>query len=257
MKSELRFVSICGLNVASLNMKNAIQLIEEQTRSAEPSINIFSLNVDYLVETRKSCNFYSTLNSCSILLADGMPIVWLSKLLGTPLPERIAGSDLVFQMLPHSYERKLRYFLLGAAPGVAEIASKKLNEQYGSIVVGTYSPKREEILNDISSRSIVDLINESGANVLLVGFGMILQEEWIIKWSEYLNTNVNLGVGATIDFMAERIQRAPIYLRKLGMEWVFRLSREPKRLWKRYLIRDLAFIPIVIQEFVWLGIRFF
>jgi N-acetylglucosaminyldiphosphoundecaprenol N-acetyl-beta-D-mannosaminyltransferase len=210
---------------------------------------VATVNVDHMVLAARDAEFYHILRNADLVLADGMPIVWLSCLLRTPLPERVTGSDLTIELCRRSRDLGLRLFFLGAEPGVAEAAKDRAEVLYPGVkIVGTSSPSRQEVEDQVASRRIVEVVNGSGANVLLVAFGAPRQERWLWRHRSHLQTAVNIGVGASIDFLAGRVKRAPRWMQDAGLEWLYRLTREPRRLGKRYLGRDLYFLSIVARE---------
>lgn len=150
----------------------------------------------------------------------------------------------------HKNNPEVKIYLFGAAPGIADIAMQKINEKVGrEIVVGAYSPSFGFEKNEDECERIVDMLNKSDANVLVVGVGAPKQEKWIYKYKDKLkNIKIYLAIGATIDFEAEKVKRAPVIMQKLAIEWLYRLVKEPKRLWRRYIIEDMPFFALIIKQ---------
>ena len=165
-------------------------------------------------------------------MADGKPLVWASRMQGTPLPERVAGSDLIFHLCEEAAEG-FRVFLLGGGEGVAEQAAQRLVERYpGLQIVGTECPPFRELTPD-EEAALLDRIRRAAPDLLFVAFGQPKGERWIIRHLEGLGVPVSVQVGASLDFAAGRVRR-PRWMQKSGLEWVFRLSLEPQRLAGRY-----------------------
>ncbi|MGM0838449.1 MAG: WecB/TagA/CpsF family glycosyltransferase [Bacillota bacterium] len=212
-------------------------------------VHVHTVNVDHVVIAHKENTFKDIVNRADFVTADGMPIVWYSKIIKKALPERITGADISEEFCKRSNDFGYKMFFLGAAPGIAELAKKEMEKKYKNpAIVGTYSPTRKELESNKMNKEIIKKINESNANVLLVALGAPKQEEWISANLKYLETNINIGIGATLDFMANKVKRSPLILQKLGLEWAYRMLNEPKRLFKRYIIQDSYFILILLKD---------
>ncbi|HFU7057824.1 TPA: WecB/TagA/CpsF family glycosyltransferase [Bacillus cereus] len=247
MKTEKMF----NVDFAKISLKDLTHHLGEVVRDNK-KIHLHTANVDHIVIASKDYEFAEILKNAEIVIADGMPIVWYSKILKKRLPERVTGVDLAYKMCETSRENNFKMFLLGAAEGIGELATEKMRDLYPNVeIVGSYSPKKEEINDEEKSIQIIKKINNSGANVLLVALGAPKQEFWISKYKDALNTNINIGVGATIDFMAGNVKRAPMFYQKYGLEWMYRLFQEPKRMFKRYIINDSSFIILVIKDYIY------
>lgn len=207
---------------------------------------VFTPNVDHVVKLQKDEDFCRAYSAATYRTCDSQILMFVSRFLGTPLKEKISGSDL----LPAFYryyagDDDVRIFLLGAAEGVAEKARQTINHKVGrEIVVGAHSPSFGFEKNPEECRQLIELVESSGANVLALGVGAPKQEKWIYRYKdEFKTVKTFLAIGATIDFEAGNVKRSPQWVTKLGFEWVYRLLSEPQRLWKRYLVDDL--FPIV------------
>lgn len=220
--------------------------------SSEASYYVVTPNVDHIVllEDESLLEFKKSYDEADVVLADGMPIVWASKILGSPLKAKVSGSDITPALCKMASVTGHKIFLLGAADGVANIAANNLIKEHpGITIAGTYSPPMGFETNDLEVKKIVDKINNSQADLIFLAFNTIKQEVFMNRIRPRLKKGVMLGVGATIDFLAGKQVRAPVIMQKLGMEWVFRLAMEPKRMYKRYW-RDLMFFPILFREFL-------
>ncbi|MUG96875.1 WecB/TagA/CpsF family glycosyltransferase [Scytonema sp. UIC 10036] len=212
---------------------------------------VFTPNVDHLIHLQKDPEFWQAYNMCDYKVCDSQILMVASYFLGTPIKEKISGADLLPSFYNyHKYNENIKIFLLGAAKGVAKRAQQKINEKLQrNIVVASYSPSFGFEKNEEECHAIVDKINYSGATVLIVGVGAPKQEKWIYKYKEQLHRiKIFMALGATIDFEAGHLNRSPKWMRKLCLEWLYRMICEPKRLWKRYLIDDLPFLFLILKQ---------
>lgn len=212
---------------------------------------VFTPNVDHLIKLQKDPDFYKAYQLADYRVCDSQILIYASRFLGTPLKEKISGSDL-FPIFYNYYkeDQDIRIFLLGAAEGVAQKAQQRINAQIGrDIIVEAYSPSFGFEKNEEECCKIVDAINQSGATVLAIGVGAPKQEMWISKYrGELKNIKIFLAIGATIDFEAGNVSRSPAWMSQVGLEWLYRLLCEPKRLWKRYLLDDLPFFWLILKQ---------
>jgi len=244
-------------NIAIDNLSKA-ELLQQLDRTGGV---VVTPNVDHLMKLQqeKYKNFYKAYQEATYRVCDSQFVLWGSKFLGQPLKELIAGS----QFFPYFCEQlaqrdDIKIFLLGGdSPEIAETARAKLNAQAGrEMVVGTYSPNLrafslEEGFKrcEAECQKSIDLINQSGANVLAVGLGAPKQEEWIVNYKHQLkNIHIFLAIGATINFEAGHTPTPPDWIKERGLEWLYRLSSEPKRLWKRYLVEDPPFFWLLFLQ---------
>jgi N-acetylglucosaminyldiphosphoundecaprenol N-acetyl-beta-D-mannosaminyltransferase len=201
-------------------------------------------NVDHLVKLQTDRNFYNIYNKSDWVICDSKILYFASKLLKVSLPEAIPGSSFFTSFCQyHKNDIKCKIFILGAAKGVASKAMERINNTIGrKLVVGEFSPSFGFEKNDIECQNIVEAIQKSEANVVLVGLGAPKQEKWIFKYKDKLpNIDIFMALGATIDFESGYRKRAPQLIQKIGMEWFYRFIKEPKRLYRRYFIDDLKF----------------
>ncbi|MGG4000399.1 WecB/TagA/CpsF family glycosyltransferase [Anoxybacillus kestanbolensis] len=241
--------TICGIRFHCITMEETLNFIEDKANCTDGKYHIHTANVDHLVLIQKDKHFKDIINNSDLVTCDGMPIVWVSKLYKNSIPERVTGADITERILLESDIRGLRVFLLGAKPGVAARAAEKIRKRNPQAkIVGYYSPTNEELSNELKNQEIIKKINNSNANVLLVAFGSPKQEKWINKYRQNLFPNVTIGVGAAFDFIAEEIKRAPKFIREMGFEWLYRLLKEPRRLWKRYILNDSKFVIYVLLD---------
>ncbi len=253
----MRIISLFGMRIHALNMSAAVEKVLEWCREplAGPCRYVVTPNVDHAVMFQSSSALRAAYQRASLVLADGAPVVLASRLLGRPLPERVAGSDLVPAIFDRqatfqaTMNRPLRIFLLGAGPGVAVRAAHNTHSRWRQVeVVGTYSPPQGFEQDTLEGQRILQRIAESKPDLLLVGFGAPKQEIWVERHAPQIEAKVALCVGATIDFLAGEKPRSPRWMRDYGLEWLHRLISEPQRLARRYLRDALVFPQLVWQE---------
>lgn len=238
-------VKLFGMQIDSLTMPQTIEHIESWIRAAGACRYVVTPNVDHAVMFQHSEPLRRAYADASLVLADGMPVLWASRLLRRPLPERVPGSDLV-PALFKATRQPLRVYLLGAAPGVAERAALRIAERWPKVqVVGSYSPPLGFERDERENAEILARIRMSQPDLLIVGLGAPKQELWLQSHREQIAAPVALAVGATIDFLAGEKARAPRWMRRVGLEWAHRLLTEPRRLAARYA-RDAWIFPQLV-----------
>ncbi|GAB4327344.1 MAG: hypothetical protein OHK0047_13170 [Leptolyngbyaceae cyanobacterium] len=212
---------------------------------------VFTPNVDHLMKLQRDPEFFKIYLNADYRVCDSQILMYASRFLGTPLKEKISGSDF-FPLFCrfHRNNEDMTIFLLGGAPGVADRARARINAKIGrDIVVGAYSPSFGFEKNEQECLEIIEMVNQSKATVLAVGVGAPKQEKWIDKYKDkFTHVKIFFAVGATIDFEAGIVQRAPRWMSKMGLEWLFRIYSDPKRLWKRYLVEDLPFFWLLLKQ---------
>lgn len=238
-------VRIGDLWVDALRFDEAVDRIEALAEAGAGGA-VYTPNVDHVVLARRNPRFREAYQSVSLSLADGQPIVWCSPLVGHRLPEKISGSDIVWPVLKRAGEKGLKVFLLGgreqAAREVAAMAQKELGVNIVGIEDGMI-PSDPGPENDRICRRI----READTQVLLVALGAPKGEIWIHNARAQLGPAVALSIGATLDFIAGHVVRAPKWMQRAGLEWLFRLGQEPRRLARRYLLDDPQFLKILAQ----------
>ena len=247
-------VRLFGMEFDSLHMDQAVaQLLVWMRRPDGRCRYVVTPNVDHVVRYQHSDALRAAYAEASLILADGAPVVAASRLLQKPLPERVAGSDLV----PHLFNEadwqrtNLRVYLLGGAPGVAERAAARIETIWNDIeVVGVASPPHGFEHDFERNADLVADINRREVDLLLVGLGAPKQELWVHRHHHDLSVPVALCIGATIDFLAGHRARAPVWMRRVGVEWLFRLLIEPRRLGPRYLRDAWEFPRLVWREWL-------
>lgn len=242
--SRIKFLNT---EVDNLTMNEAVQKIEQLILSKKPSY-VVTPNVDHIVKLEKDKEFQEVYKEADLILTDGMPLIWISKMKKTPIKEKVSGSDLFTEVCKLAANKGYKVFLLGAAEGVAAKAAENLKEKYkGLNVVGTYSPSYGFEKKEDEIQEIIKMINEVKPDVLAVGLGAPKQEKFLYNYRKQLNVPVSLAIGASIDFEAGNIDRAPEWMQHSGLEWFYRLYKEPKRMFKRYLVDDMKIFKLVFK----------
>lgn len=209
---------------------------------------IVTPNVDHIVKLEKDIEFQNVYKEADLILTDGMPLIWISRLLKQPIKEKISGSDLFPKVCELAANKHYKVFLLGAQEGVGEKAAKNLKKKYeGLEVTGTYSPKFGFEKDEQAVNNIINLINNKKPDILCVGLGAPKQEKFIYRYKNKLKVPISLAIGASIDFEAGKVKRAPKWMQKAGLEWVYRILMEPKRMFKRYFIDAVEIAPIFFK----------
>lgn len=236
-------VNVLNIKILSITQK---ELLQRLTKGV-----LITPNVDHLMKLQKDKEFYEVYQQAEWVVCDSKILYLLSKLLKHSLPEAIPGSSFFTAFYQyHKDDLGCKIFLLGAAEGVAVKAMDEINKAIGrEIVIGAYSPSYGFETDEQECEELVNIVNKSGANVLLVGVGAPKQEKWIVRYRDQMpNVDIFMALGATIDFEAKTLKRAPIFLQKIGLEWLYRCLKEPKRLFKRYFIDDMQFFYYFAQQ---------
>ena len=241
-------LSFGPLAVDRVTLSQAVDAIEALIAAGQGGA-VFTPNIDHVVLAEQNDRFRAAYARASLSLVDGMPLVWASRLLGQPVPEKVSGSDLVMPLLQRAAERGWRVYFLGAGPGVAAAARERLREQLPALqVVGVDAPRVDVDADAAAREAIVAPIREARAQLVLVALGAPKQEIWIDLVRDDVRPAVLAGIGASLDFIAGTVPRAPRWVSRSGLEWLFRLSREPRRLAYRYLVRDPRFLVILAKQ---------
>jgi N-acetylglucosaminyldiphosphoundecaprenol N-acetyl-beta-D-mannosaminyltransferase len=233
--------------VDALTLDGAVEAVAHLVEARRGGA-VFTPNVDHVVKAERDPELRAAYAAADLSLADGMPLVWASRLLGRPLPERVAGADLVLPLAARAAERGWSLYLLGGAPGDAERAAAELVRRCGVRVAGV-DAGRVELGEDGAAerRALVERIRAASPDLVYVALGAPKQEVWIHRHRGELGPAVLLGVGGSLAFVAGTVPRAPRWMARAGLEWLHRLGQEPRRLWRRYLVEDVAFVPILLR----------
>jgi N-acetylglucosaminyldiphosphoundecaprenol N-acetyl-beta-D-mannosaminyltransferase len=241
-------INIGNVLMDNVTMQETLDAIERYIARGSPCY-IITPNVDHVIIYNRDVEFEICYNQAALCLADGMPILWASKFLGTPLIEKVSGSDLVPRLCELAHIKEYKLFFLGGRPGAAEAAKQKLHQTLINLkVVGTYAPPLGFEKDELELKKIALMIKEAKPDILFVGLGAPKQERWIKKYYQELGVPVSIGVGVTFEFIAGIVKRAPKWMQSTGLEWFWRLCMEPGRLWKRYLIDDMQFFGLILKQ---------
>jgi N-acetylglucosaminyldiphosphoundecaprenol N-acetyl-beta-D-mannosaminyltransferase len=240
-------VWVWGLPFAPLTRSQAVEVVAKLIKAGQPSFFI-TANTHYAMLTQSEPGLSAVNEQASFVLADGAPLVWASRWRGSPLPERVAGSDLIFDLCEQAARNGFRIFLLGGAGGVAEQAAAALSRRYAGLqIVGTECPPFRELAAK-EHADLLDRICKSKPDRLFVALGQPKGEIWIARHLHALGVPVCVQIGAALDFAAGRVRRAPRRLQKLGLEWAYRLSLEPSRLAPRYARNAWFLLRMVARD---------
>lgn len=231
---------VLGLPFDALTMSETVRLIERRIAAGRPGY-VVTPNLNFAMLCRENPRLVRVLNDAAVVVADGMPLVWASRLARKPLPERVTGSDLVPAVCRAAAESGYRIYILGGAPGVAELAARNLTARFpGLNVVGVDSPPFRELTEE-ENAAVVARVRAVKPDILFMASSQPRGELWLCENHQALGVPVQLQVGAAIDFAAGRVKRAPRWVGRIGLEWAFRFAIEPRRLGGRYL-RNACFL---------------
>lgn len=237
-------IKFMNTDIDNLTMAETLNEIDKLIQKKNCSY-VVTPNVDHIVRLEKDEELQKVYKNASLILTDGKPLIWISKWYKTPIKEKISGSDLFPRVCQLAANKNYTMYLLGAAEGVADTAAKNLMKKYpGLNIVGTYSPpfgfeKSKQEMNKIKTQ-----IQDVHPDILIVGLGCPKQEKFMYYHCKELGVPISFGLGASIDFEACNIKRAPKWMSNYGLEWLYRFSKEPKRLFKRYFVDDLKIIQM-------------
>ena len=237
-------VRIDEVEFDDVTMKQAVREIGRMARKHDRPRYVCTGNLDHLVLAERDPAFRAAYAGADLVVADGAPVVWLSKLgRGASLPERVAGSDLFWELARLSSETGLRLFFLGGHPGAANLAAEQVERRFpNAFVAGTYCPPHATFDTAEEQERIKKYVRQASPDILLVAFGAPKQETWIAKSKDALGVPVSIGVGGSFEMAAGMRQRAPTWVQRIGLEWFYRFAQEPTRLFKRYWMDDLPYL---------------
>ena len=237
-------IQLMNTKIDNCSMEEALVAIEQLIHENKNSY-VVTPNVDHIVKLEKDEEFREVYKNASLILTDGKPLIWIANLYKTPIKEKISGSDLFPRVCEVAAKKKYKMFFLGAAEGVAAKAAENLAKRFqGLNVVGTYSPPFGFEKDEEELEKIIKMIRGVKPDILIVGLGAPKQEKFIYKYREQLGVPVSLGLGASLDFEAGNVKRAPKWVADHGLEWFYRFLSEPKRLFKRYFIDDTKILML-------------
>jgi N-acetylglucosaminyldiphosphoundecaprenol N-acetyl-beta-D-mannosaminyltransferase len=236
-------IEILGVNIDTLSMKESIEKIL-RFLNEDRAHSVYTPNSEIIMEALRDPHFREILNRGDMVTADGAGVVLAARILGLPLPQKVSGIDLVRELLPVAAKNGIPFYLLGGRPGVAQDAAKNLMQAYPGLDIrgyshGYFTPDKE--------KELIEEINRSGANIVIVAMGAPRQEKWIHKNLSVLKPRVCMGAGGTLDVFAGRTKLAPECIRRWGLEWLYRLCKEPWR-YKRMLSLPLFIFRVIAER---------
>jgi N-acetylglucosaminyldiphosphoundecaprenol N-acetyl-beta-D-mannosaminyltransferase len=245
--------SVLGVRVDAVQIPDVIARMEEWIARREGCRFVAVTGMHGVTEAQHNAEFKTILNSAGFVVPDGMPLVWIGRRHGFKMRRRVYGPELMETFCKETAKKGYRHFFYGGAPGVAEKLAARFVSRFPSMVVtGTYSPPFRSLTRQ-EDGEVIQAIELAEADIVWVGLSTPKQERWMYEHRERLNVPVLVGVGAAFDFHTGRIAQAPEWMRERGFEWLFRLTMEPRRLWRRYLVYGAEFVALVLLEL--LGLR--
>lgn len=233
--------------INNVTMPETIAAIEQMIEADKKSY-VVAINVDVVMKIEEDSYLKKVVDNADMVLVDGKPLVWISKLHGKPLKAKISGSDLVPLLCEVSAEKGYKIFIIGGKDGIAEQAKEKLENRLPKIkIVGTYAPPFGFEKNESELEKINQMISEAHPDLLIACFGCPKQEKWIYENIEKYNAKVSVCAGATVDFLAGNVKRAPRWMSDHGLEWFYRFTQEPKRMFKRYFVDDTKIVKLIFK----------
>jgi N-acetylglucosaminyldiphosphoundecaprenol N-acetyl-beta-D-mannosaminyltransferase len=238
-------ITLMGCQVDNLSMEETLGRIEQFIQSGRPHQHVV-VNVDKLVKASRDPQLRQIINDCALINADGMPVVWASRLLGKPLKERVAGVDLFEALMRRAGEKGWRVFLLGAREEVVSKVADTYRRKYPRLVLAGY--RNGYWKGEAEELDVVRQIRDSRADLLFVAISSPKKEQFLGRYQAEMKIPFAMGVGGTFDVAIGRVKRAPVWMQKSGLEWFYRFLQEPRRMFRRYFIEDMAFIWLFIKE---------
>ncbi len=235
---------ISDVRVDKVSMKETLQLCDQFIRTRVPH-QIVVVNVAKLVKAKTDRVLRRIINEADLVGADGVPLVWLSRLLKDPIPGRVNGTDLMEKLVERAAEKGYSIYFLGAKPEVVENVVRIYLQKYPTLKIAGY---RDGYFRPEEEDQVAQEIRDSRADILFLAFGSPKKEIFVRKYLYKMNVPVVHGVGGSFDVVAGVTKRAPVWMQNAGLEWFFRLMQEPDRMWKRYLFTNLEFMVLVLLE---------
>lgn len=234
-----------GCQVDNLTTEETLQKVESFIADGSPHQHVV-VNVDKLVKASRDPELRRIINECALINVDGMPVVWASRLLGKPLKERVAGVDLFESLMRRAGEKGWRVFLLGAREEVVSAVASTYQRKYPRLVLAGY--RNGYWKGEAEERQVVEQIRDSRADLLFVAISSPKKEQFLGRYQAEMKIPFAMGVGGTFDVSIGKVKRAPVWMQRSGLEWFYRFLQEPRRMFRRYFIDDMAFFWLFIKE---------
>ena len=233
--------------VNNLTMSETIDAVEELIKSEKKSY-VVAINVDVVIKIENDPYLKKIVDNADMVLVDGKPLVWISNFYGKPRKAKVSGAELVPLLCEEASKKQYTIFIIGGKEGVAEQAKQNLEKRLPGIrIVGTYAPTYGFEKNDAELKKINTLLSEAKPDLLIACFGCPKQEKWIFENISKYDAKVSICAGATVDFLAGTIKRAPRWMSEHGLEWLYRFLQEPKRMFRRYFIDDMKIFRLILK----------
>jgi len=239
-----RAVTLFGIPVQSVTMKQVLEDVHQVIKENK-YLDIGVVNAAKVVNMYRNDELYEAVMSSDVIYADGAAVVWASKLIRRPLPERVAGIDLMWELLKQGNDHHYRVFLFGAKEAVSQKVEQIIKETFPNVVI---AGRLNGYYEECDEPKIAETIAAANADLLFVAMTSPKKEKFMAKWSDTIKVHVVHGVGGSFDVVSGEVERAPERWQKLGLEWLYRVKQEPGRLWKRYLITNTLFIWMLMKE---------
>lgn len=242
-------IDIFGVTINRVSLDEVFQVVTRQIEIRSPGY-ILTPNVDHICTLQDHTEFQEAYRNGLLAVCDGTILQWASMLLGAPIREKISGSDLILWLTEYAAQKGYSVFFLGGADGVAQKTAEILTKRYpGFSLAGVYSPPMGFDSDPREIQRSIEMVRNASPDICFVALGSPKQELWSYRHCQELDVPVLVGVGAAFDFVTGRRIRAPRWVQRAGLEWLWRLAQEPRRLAKRYLVRDMRFAPLLFREF--------
>lgn len=242
---ELSKIHLFNIVIDNITFEEAIERIEDLSGDKGGRHYIVTPNVDHIVKLEKDEKFGRIYENADMVVTDGTPLMWMMDSIGYPICEKVTGADMLPRVCEMAAKRGKTMFILGAKSEVAKAAKMNLKKQYkGLKIVGTYSPKIGFEKEEDSVREVIERVNKEMPDILVLALGSPKQEKFIYDYREQMNFGVALPFGAAVDFAADNVKRAPLVIRQMGLEWLYRFLQEPGRLFRRYFIDDFRIFAL-------------
>lgn len=237
-------VVVADVPVHAVDMRGALAQIDGFIRARTPHYNI-AINAAKVVSYREDAALRDAIDGAHLVTMDGQAVVWAARALGQVVPERVAGADLMEELLAHSARRGYSVYLFGAEQDVVEDCVARATRQYPALRIAGY---RNGYFKPDEEAGIVAAIRDARPDILFLGFGSPKKEYFMKTYHRELGIPFVMGVGGTFDVLAGRVSRAPRWMQRSGLEWSYRLAQEPRRMWRRYLVGNTRFLSLVARD---------
>jgi len=247
MTDSVKSIDICDVPVSSVNIPHACEVIDGWIAKRE-KVYVCVAPVSTVVDCQSDREYMDVLQKADMVTPDGIPLVWIAKMKGDRHIDRTYGPDLMLALCDYGQNKGHKHYFYGATESTCRILKNVLKDRFPDIIIiGEYAPPYSRSVVD-EDQAVIDRINALNPDILWVGLGSPKQDFWMVRHRSRLNVPVMIGVGAAFDFIAGVKRQAPRWMQRSGLEWLFRLCSEPKRLWKRYLIGNSKFIFLLFKS---------